>query len=102
MLSMGVKFFGKVYSILFITFMVRNTIATALESHLASELGNVYLSAVENVQLLVPSYAIALAKENPPGNTCAPMFFRSWQARSMLLPAGAKAAEYELQTRLSR
>ena len=71
--------------------------STALESHLASELGNVYLSGVENVQLLVPSYAIALPKENPPGNTCAPMFFRSWQARGLLVPAGANAAEYDFK-----
>jgi patatin-like phospholipase/acyl hydrolase len=71
--------------------------AAVLERYLASELGNAYLSAVENVQLLVPSYAIALAKENPPGNTCAPMFFRSWQARSLLLPAGAKEAEYDFK-----
>jgi uncharacterized protein len=71
--------------------------AAALESYLASELGNVYLSAVENVQLLVPSYAIALPKENPPGNMCAPMFFRSWQARGLLVPAGANAAEYDFK-----
>jgi predicted acylesterase/phospholipase RssA len=71
--------------------------STALESYLASELGNFYLSAVENVQLLVPSYAIALAKENPPGNTCAPMFFRSWQARGLLVPAGANATEYDFK-----
>ena len=71
--------------------------STALESHLASVLGNVYLSAVENVHLLVPSYAVALPKKNPPGNTCAPMFFRSWQARGLLVPAGANAAEYDFK-----
>lgn len=71
--------------------------STALESHLASVLGDVSLSAVENVQLLVPSYAIALPKENPPGNTCAPMFFRSWQAGGLLVPAGANAAEYDFK-----
>ena len=71
--------------------------ATTLESHLASQLGDVYLSAVENVQLLVPSYAIARAKENPPGNTCAPMFFRSWQARGRFVPAGANATEYDFK-----
>jgi uncharacterized protein len=64
---------------------------------LASELGDVSLSAVENVQLLVPSYAIALAKEHPAGNTCAPMFFRSWQARGLLVPAGTNAAEYDFE-----
>ena len=97
MFSMGVKFLGRAYWILSITYMVREYNSTALESHLASELGNVYLSAVENVQFLVPSYAIALPKENPPGNTCAPMFFRSWQARGLLVPAGANAAEYDFK-----
>jgi hypothetical protein len=71
--------------------------STALERYLVSELGDAYLSAVENVQLLVPSYAIALPKENPPGNACAPMFFRSWQARGLLVPAGANAAEYDFK-----
>jgi len=49
----------------------------ALETHLASQLGNSYLSDVKGVELLVPSYAIGLPKEKQP----APMFFRSWQAR---------------------
>jgi patatin-like phospholipase/acyl hydrolase len=71
--------------------------STALESYLASVLGDVSLSAVENVQLLVPSYAILLPKEDPPGNMCAPMFFRSWQARGLLVPAGANAAEYDFK-----
>jgi uncharacterized protein len=71
--------------------------STALESHLATVLGNVYVSAVENVELLVPSYAILLPKENPPGNTCAPMFFRSWQARGLLVPADANTAEYDFK-----
>jgi patatin-like phospholipase/acyl hydrolase len=68
---------------------------TALENFLASEFGNTYLSEVRNVELLVPSYAIALPKEKPPGNTCAPMFFRSWQARGLLLGEGAKSDEYD-------
>jgi patatin-like phospholipase/acyl hydrolase len=44
--------------------------STALESYLASVLGDVSLSAVENVQLLVPSYAILLPRKTRRG-TCA-------------------------------
>ena len=95
MLSTGARFLRRVYWILSITYIGPRYNSTALESHLASVLGDVSLSAVENVQLLVPSYAIALPKEDPPGNTCAPMFFRSWQARGLLVPAGANAAEYD-------
>jgi len=70
---------------------------TALENYLASQLGNTYLSEVKNVELLVPSYAIGLPKERPPGNTCAPMFFRSWQARGLLLGEDAKSDEYDFK-----
>ena len=97
MLSMGAISLGRACWILSITHNGPRYDSTALESHLASVLGDVSLSAVENVQLLVPSYAIALPKEDPPGNTCAPMFFRSWQARGLLVPAGANAAEYDFK-----
>jgi len=70
---------------------------TALEKYLASQLGNTYLSEVKDVELLVPSYAIGLPKEKPPGNTCAPMFFRSWQARGLLLPEGANGDDYDFK-----
>jgi uncharacterized protein len=68
---------------------------TSLEQYLTSELGSTYLSEVKNVELLVPSYAIGLPKENPPGNSCAPMFFRSWQARGLQLGEGATRDEYD-------
>jgi hypothetical protein len=70
---------------------------TTLENYLASELGETYLSEVKDVELLVPSYAIGLPKENPPGNSCAPMFFRSWQARGLLLDQDAKSDEYDFK-----
>lgn len=70
---------------------------TSLERYLTSEFGETYLSEVVNTELLVPSYAIALAKEKPPGNSCAPMFFRSWQARGQLLEAGARSEEYDFK-----
>jgi predicted acylesterase/phospholipase RssA len=70
---------------------------TTLENYLASKLGETYLSEVKDVELLVPSYAIRLPKENPPGNSCAPMFFRSWQARGLLLDQGAKSDEYDFK-----
>ena len=70
---------------------------TALESYLTSTFGSTDLSEVNNVELLVPSYAIGLPKEKPPGNTCAPMFFRSWQARGLLLGQGAKSDEYDFK-----
>ena len=62
-----------------------------LEKFLTEEFGGTYLSDVSSVELLVPSYAISLPVEKPPGNTCAPMFFRSWQARGLALP-GVRAA----------
>jgi uncharacterized protein len=70
---------------------------TALETYLASELGSTYLSEVKDAELLVPSYAIGLPREKPPGNTCAPMFFRSWQARGLLLDEGATKDEYDFK-----
>ena len=39
----------------------------ALEQYLTLELGNTYLSEVKDVELLVPTYAIGLPKDNPPG-----------------------------------
>lgn len=70
---------------------------TALENYLSSQLGETYLSEVKDVELLVPSYAIGLPKENPPGNRCAPMFFRSWQARGLQIDQGAKSDEYDFK-----
>jgi patatin-like phospholipase/acyl hydrolase len=65
---------------------------TALEQYLASQLGGTYLSEVKGVELLVPSYAISLPRPDLSGGTCAPMFFRSWQARGL---QNAKAEEYD-------
>jgi uncharacterized protein len=67
----------------------------ALEGFLASQLGGSYLSEVKGVELLVPSYALSLPKPDAQGNTCAPMFFRSWQARGLLLGENARAEEYD-------
>jgi uncharacterized protein len=67
---------------------------TALDRFLSEKLGNTLLSDVKNVELLVPSYAIHLAKQNPPGNNCAPMFFRSWQANGRLI-GHADKSEYD-------
>jgi hypothetical protein len=66
---------------------------TALEKYLTSELGETYLSEVKDVELVVPSYAIGLPKEKLP----APMFFRSWQARGLLLDKDAKSTEYDFK-----
>jgi uncharacterized protein len=57
----------------------------ALESQLKAQLGDTYLSEVKDTELLVPSYAIKLPEPDVNGNTSAPMFFRSWQARGVLL-----------------
>jgi hypothetical protein len=65
--------------------------------YLSSELGSTYLSEVTDVELLAPSYAIGLPKENPPGNTCAPMFFRSWQARGLQLGESATRETYDFK-----
>ena len=43
----------------------------------------------------MPSYAITLPKPDASGNTCAPMFFRSWQARGLLLGPGVRSQEYD-------
>jgi uncharacterized protein len=59
--------------------------ATALENYLASQFASTYLSQVKDVELLVPSYAIELPKINAAGSRCAPLFFRSWQARGVLV-----------------
>lgn len=69
----------------------------ALEKYLTEEFGGTYLSDVSNVELIVPSYAISLPVEDPPGNTCAPMFFRSWQARGLRLPAAAVRDAYDFK-----
>jgi patatin-like phospholipase/acyl hydrolase len=68
---------------------------TVLEHYLALQLGGTYLSEVKGVELLVPSYAIKLPQADSLGNTCAPMFFRSWQARGLLLKKDAKSEEYD-------
>ena len=67
-----------------------------LENYLASQLESTYLSEVKGVELLVPSYAIELPKMNAAGSTCAPMFFRSWQARGLLLSDGTQN-EYDFK-----
>jgi Patatin-like phospholipase len=67
-----------------------------LQRYLDAQLGSTYLSEISGVELLVPSSAIALPKEDPPGNTCAPMFFRSWQARGLQLDGGTKH-EYDFK-----
>lgn len=69
---------------------------TALEGHLNDQLGNTFLSDVNNVELLVPSYAIRLPKVGQATNTCAPMFFRSWQAKGLQLEGGDKR-EYDFK-----
>jgi len=43
----------------------------ALEQYLTFELGNTYLSEVKDVELLGPTYAIGLPKDNPPGGRFA-------------------------------
>jgi patatin-like phospholipase/acyl hydrolase len=68
---------------------------TALEHYVATEFGTVALSEVKDVELLVPSYAIALPTPDAVGNTSAPMFFRSWQARGLLLGQDARREEYD-------
>jgi patatin-like phospholipase len=62
----------------------------ALEKHLHDQLGDTFLSDINNAELLVPSYAIRLPKLNQSGSLCAPMFFRSWQARGLRLNGGKK------------
>ncbi len=73
----------------------------ALIALLGEEFEKTHLSDInasgDKAELLIPSYAIGLPKENPPGNTCAPMFFRSWQARGVLLEGDATAAEYDFR-----
>ena len=69
---------------------------TALEGHLNHQLGDAFLSDINDVELLVPSYAIRLPKVNPAGSTCAPMFFRSWQARGLRLD-GSNKHEYDFK-----
>jgi hypothetical protein len=68
---------------------------------LGDEFEKTHLSEInasgDKAELLIPSFAIGLPKENPPGNTCAPMFFRSWQARGVLLEGDATAAEYDFR-----
>jgi uncharacterized protein len=63
---------------------------TALEKHLHDQLGDAFLSDVNDVELLVPTYAIRLPKVNQAGSTCAPMFFRSWQAKGLRLDGDAR------------
>ena len=68
----------------------------ALLSQLKVELGDTYLSEVKDAELLVPSYAIKLPETNVNGDTSAPMFFRSWQARGFLL-TGKPADKYDFK-----
>jgi patatin-like phospholipase/acyl hydrolase len=72
-----------------------------LLGYLGEEFEKTHLSDINKTggkaELLVPSYAIGLPKENPPGNTCSPMFFRSWQARGLLLEDNAKDGEYDFR-----
>jgi hypothetical protein len=53
--------------------------------------------AVKETELLVPSYAIKLPEPNANGDTSAPMFFRSWQARGILL-TDKLADKYDLNS----
>jgi patatin-like phospholipase/acyl hydrolase len=69
--------------------------AGPLERHLKERLGTSRLSAVKDVDLIVPSYAIELPVPRANGETRAPLFFRSWQARGEALPAGADRTEYD-------
>lgn len=69
----------------------------ALENYLTEKFGGTRLSEVSNAELLVPTYAISLPVEDPPGNTCAPMLFRSWQARGLRLPRGASREAYDFK-----
>jgi uncharacterized protein len=68
----------------------------ALVSQLQAELADTYLSDVKNTELLVPSYAIRLPEPDEYGNTAASMFFRSWQARGLLL-SGQPADKYDFK-----
>lgn len=72
-----------------------------LLGYLGEEFQKTHLSDINKTggqaELLIPSYAIGLPVERPPGNTCSPMFFRSWQARGRLLDAGAKPEEYDFR-----
>jgi uncharacterized protein len=65
----------------------------ALENYLGSKFSQVWLSDIQNVELLVPSYAIGL----PDDTQSLPMFFRSWQARGRSLGSGATKEEYDFQ-----
>lgn len=67
--------------------------ADALQSQLNAQLGNTYLSEVKGTELLIPSYAIGLPEPDATGSTSAPMFFRSWQARGLLLAGTGKSAD---------
>jgi uncharacterized protein len=68
----------------------------ALLSQLKLELGDTYLSEVKDTELLVPSYAIKLPEPDANGDTSAPLFFRSWQARGVLL-TGKPADKYDFK-----
>lgn len=72
-----------------------------LMGYLGDEFQTTHLSDInssgDKAELLIPSYAIGLPAENPPGNTCAPMFFRSWHARGIQLDDGVSAAESDFR-----
>ncbi len=73
----------------------------ALVKYLGQEFETTHLSDIngngDKAELLIPSYAIGLPVEKPPGNSCAPMFFRSWQARGLQLVHGETAAENDFR-----
>lgn len=73
--------------------------AAALERYLHGQLGDARLADVKGVDLMVPSYAIELPVPRLNGETRAPLFFRSWQAKGEDLPQGASAPEYDFLLR---
>jgi hypothetical protein len=66
-----------------------------LERYLGQELGDVRLSDVTAVDLIVPSYAIQLPKPRENGETRTAMFFRNWRARGRDLPDRDKPEEHD-------
>lgn len=73
--------------------------AAALEARIAEIVGETRLSQVDDVDLVVPSYAIKLGVPRPDGETRAPMFFNSWRARGEGLKAGQDKKEYDFLLR---
>lgn len=73
--------------------------AAELEAQIKAILGDTRLSEVEDVDLVVPSYAIKLAVARPDGENRAPMFFNSWRARGEGLKSGQDKKEYDFLLR---